>query len=77
MVNILGQRAGMAVLVHVAFAAMLLFTLDWNSTPEPVGSEPDPLKAVVIEAEAVEREIEKLQARERAERAVRHHRGVI
>ena len=64
----------LAIAVHLVFAALLVFTLDWQSNPEAVGAEPDPLNAVVIDSDAVQAEIKKLEEREREEREAEEER---
>ncbi len=71
-------RAGVfAVLVHLILLAMLLVSLDW--TPEPGSAEPqvEIVKAVAVDPQKVEAELEKIresEARKRREEQERQER---
>ena len=68
-------RSGLlAVLVHLAFLALLLFSLDW--TPKITGGSPQPevVQAVAVDEQKVRKELQQLQSQEQRKRhAIRGH----
>lgn len=55
-----------AVLAHLILVIMLVFSLDWTTTPAPSGS-PKPVQAVVIDAAKVDAEVARQQQAEQRE----------
>lgn len=52
-----------AVLAHLILVIMLVFSLDWTTTPAPSGS-PKPVQAVVVDAAKVDAEVARQQEAE-------------
>lgn len=54
-----------AVLAHLVLVAMLVFSLDWSTTPAPSAGAPQPVQAVVVDAAKVDAEVARQEAAER------------
>jgi len=54
-----------AILVHIAFVAIIVFSLDWKSTPHQTQPQENVVQAVAIDETKVQAELEKLKAAEK------------
>jgi colicin import membrane protein len=55
-----------AVLVHLALAIMLVFSMDWTPKPTATGAaKPEPVQAVIVDESKVNAEMQRLQDAER------------
>ena len=54
-----------AILVHVAFVAIIVFSLDWQPKPHQTQVQENVVQAVAIDETKVQAELEKLKAAEK------------
>lgn len=58
-----------AILVHIAFVTIIVFSLNWHSTPHRTQAEENIIQAVTIDETKVQAELEKLKEAEKRKQA--------